>query len=234
MLTIEQITGVQQQHLVTLVENGITHKLEKNTLQAYQSLKQHAREDGIVIAIASSYRDFDRQKSIWDNKASGRSVLLDSDTRVLDYAALSTQQLVESIMRWSALPGASRHHWGTDFDIYDSSALPEGYRLQLIPQEYASDGIFANLTQWLEKQWQAGNHRDFFRPYHHDLGGVAPEPWHLSYAPVSVLCETTLSINALGELLRQRPIVHGDYCLQHLTALFERFIINTDRASYHA
>ena len=37
------------------------------------------------------------------------------------------------ILEWSALPGASRHHWGSEFDVFDLAALPEGYRVQLLP-----------------------------------------------------------------------------------------------------
>ncbi|MCZ8486094.1 D-alanyl-D-alanine carboxypeptidase family protein [Vibrio lentus] len=30
----------------------------------------------------------------------------------------SEQQKLSAILRWSALPGASRHHWGCDFDVF--------------------------------------------------------------------------------------------------------------------
>ena len=34
----------------------------------------------------------------------------------------------DAILLWSALPGASRHHWGTDFDVFDRAAVPPDYR----------------------------------------------------------------------------------------------------------
>ena len=44
------------------------------------------------------------------------------------------------ILRWSALPGGSRHHWGTEIDIFDPDLLPQGQSLQLEPWEYESGG----------------------------------------------------------------------------------------------
>ena len=34
----------------------------------------------------------------------------------------------------------------------------------------------------------AGESYGFFRPYARDRGGVAPERWHLSYAPLALDC----------------------------------------------
>ena len=53
-------------------------------------------------------------------------------------------------MLWSALPGASRHHWGTDFDVYDKAKIEStGKKLELIPEEYEDNGPCALLSQWL-------------------------------------------------------------------------------------
>ena len=43
----------------------------------------------------------------------------------------------------------------------------------------------------------AGQSHGFYRPYTDDRGGVAPERWHLSYAPVARSCESRLSLDAL-------------------------------------
>ena len=49
------------------------------------------------------------------------------------------------------LPGASRHHWGHDVDIYDAAAMPEGYQIQLTPEEVEGAGIFAPMHDWLDR-----------------------------------------------------------------------------------
>jgi hypothetical protein len=43
----------------------------------------------------------------------------------------------------------------------------------------------------------AGESRGFYRPYAVDRGGVAPERWHLSYAPLAAACERGLSASLL-------------------------------------
>ena len=88
-----------------------------------------------------------------------------------------------AILLWSALPGASRHHWGTEIDVIDRAALRPGQHAQLIPAEYCAEGVFGGLDRWLTEHAGAFG---FFRPYDRDRGGVQPEPWHLSFAPVSV------------------------------------------------
>ena len=104
-------------------------------------------------------------------------------------ASLSAEQQLHAILRFSAIPGTSRHHWGTDLDVFDAAALPQDYQLQLSPQEVAPGGMFDPLHCWLDQRMAAGEVHGFFRPYGQDRGGVAPERWHLSYAPMAAGCE---------------------------------------------
>ena len=53
-----------------------------------------------------------------------------------------------------AIPGTSRHHWGTDLDVYDAAALPADYRLELSPAEVAPGGLFDSLHRWLDERWR--------------------------------------------------------------------------------
>ena len=113
---------------------------------------------------------------------------------------LREPELVDAILCWSAIPGGSRHHWGSDLDVIDAAAMPQGYQVQLVPEEYAADGVFARLTSWLD----ANMHRyGYFRPYASDRGGAAVEPWHLSYAPVAALALEELSLPVLRACTRR-------------------------------
>ncbi len=89
----------------------------------------------------SSFRDFERQLAIWNGKCRGERDLLDRG-RASGWmpAALDQDALVSAILLWSALPGASRHHWGTDMDVIDAAAVPAGAAVQLEPAEYAPGG----------------------------------------------------------------------------------------------
>lgn len=139
-------------------------------------------EVGIDLTPVSSFRDFDRQLAIWNGKMRGERPLLDRNGCALDATRLDLDARIDAILAWSALPGASRHHWGTDLDVIDSAAVTEGYIPRLVPEEYAAGGPFEALSMWLDAH--AGRF-GFVRPYAQARGGVQPEPWHLSYAPIA-------------------------------------------------
>lgn len=159
--------------------------VHESVLKPLTQLRQKAADAGFELAIASSFRSFERQLSIWQGKVTGERPLLCAQGRELSLEQLTSEQLLWSILRWSALPGTSRHHWGTDFDVYDASAVAASYQLQLTTDEYQQGGPFAAFSQWLNDIMAAKDSCGFFRPYSVDLGGVAPEPWHISYRPVA-------------------------------------------------
>ena len=194
-LTVRQLTGLDDSHLVTLPGG---HRLQDEVAQAFTALQLDARKVGFELAIASSFRSFTRQLAIWNGKANGARPVHDDRGRVVEMAALPPLEQLYAILRYSAIPGASRHHWGTDLDIYDAAAVAPDYVLQLSPQEVAGGGVFDPLHCWLDEIITAGKSRGFYRPYARDHGGVAPERWHLSYAPLSTGCCEQLT----GELLQ--------------------------------
>jgi LAS superfamily LD-carboxypeptidase LdcB len=190
----------------------------------WRRLVEEAREAGFELAIASGYRDYARQLSIWNAKASGARPVLDARGQPLEVAGLDDWTLVQAILRWSALPGASRHHWGTDVDVYDRAAVPDHYQIQLTPDEVAPEGPFGPLHRWLDERIAAGASHGFFRPYAQDRGGVAPERWHLSHAPTAARYQRQLTLpKLLGELdtpsLALRAAV-----IEHWPAIFERYV----------
>ena len=112
--------------------------------------------------------------------------MLDSQRDAPGHRQLTERELVFAILRWSALPGASRHHWGTDLDVFDAAARPEGYEIELIPEEVDPGGMFGPLHDWLDEQdRRIGRPSGSSGPYDLDRDGVAPERWHLSCGPVA-------------------------------------------------
>jgi len=184
-LTPEQLTGKDESHLVEL---PCGHRLQEEAAQAWAALQVDAREAGFDLVIASSFRSFSRQLAIWNGKVSGQRPVFDDRGCRVTMAELQPEQQLHAILRFSAIPGTSRHHWGTDLDIYDAAALPADYVLQLSPAEVAPGGLFDPLHNWLDGRIAAGQSHGFFRPYGEDRGGVAPERWHLSYAPLALGC----------------------------------------------
>jgi LAS superfamily LD-carboxypeptidase LdcB len=184
-LNPRQLTGLDEDHLITLPDG---HRLQEDAAQAFAALQDDARRAGFQLMIASSFRSFARQLVIFNGKASGERPVHDDNGVAVPMAQLSPLEKLHAILRFSAIPGTSRHHWGTDLDVFDAAALPPNYRVQLSVQEVAAGGLFDPLHRWLDERMAVNESHGFFRPYDKDRKGVAPERWHLSYAPRSVSC----------------------------------------------
>ena len=204
-------------------------QVHRDVVQPFLRLRDDALAAGFDLRIFSGFRSLDRQSSIWNRKATGELAVLDSQAVPLDIQHLTERELVYAILRWSALPGASRHHWGTDIDVYDENARPPGYEIALIPAEVETGGMFAPLHEWLDEKLAAGTGHGFFRPYDEDRQGVAPERWHLSHAPAAATCERGLTIDTLRASLSSSDLQLKGTVLDHLEDIYQRFVINTNR-----
>ena len=193
-LSAGQLTGREETHLVELPSG---HRLQPAAAEAFTAMQIDAREAGFDLAVASSFRSYSRQLSIWNGKASGQRRIHDDAGREVAIDTLSSSEQLRAILRYSALPGSSRHHWGTDLDVFDAAAIAPDYSLQLSPSEVAPGGVFDPLHCWLDRRMAAGKSWGFYRPYSLDRGGVAAERWHLSYAPLSANCERQLTAELL-------------------------------------
>lgn len=198
--------------------------LRFEVLSVLQQLKDAASQHGYDIAVASGYRSFAQQLHIWNAKAKGERPVLDSEEREIARELMSPGDIMFAILRWSALPGASRHHWGTDFDIYDRAAMPPDYSLQLTVAETQAGGVFASMYQWLDTFLQS-NSLGFYRPYARDTGGIAPEPWHMSYQPLAVHYQHVLNIDVLARQIQATDIVFKREILQNLDEIYHRFVL---------
>lgn len=204
--------------------------MHRDAVDPFIELRAEARAAGFELAALSGFRSFEQQLSIWNRKAAGKLTVLDSGARPLDIATLSEEDLVFSILRWSALPGASRHHWGTDLDIYDIAAKPKDYEVELIPEEVDAGGMFAPLHDWLDQRIADDAACGFFRPYDIDRHGIAPERWHLSYAPVASVYSRMLTPELLRTTVEQADMMLKEVVLAHLDTIFARFVTNTKQA----
>ncbi len=214
-----ELTGRSRSHLVDAVDLRCT--LHRQAMPAFVAMREAALAAGLDLRAASSFRDFDRQLAIWNGKFRGERALADRAGRALDAISLTAVERIEAILAWSALPGASRHHWGTDLDVYDAIAMPDASALQLVPQEYAPQGPFAKLTEWLDTHM---HYFGFFRPYVGNGDGVSAEPWHLSFAPLAVLCLAQLSPRLLTKILTTVPLEGRTEVLARIDDIHWRFV----------
>ena len=224
--TLDQLTGRARTHLWELEDPPCALHLE--VMQPFLAMRAAAAADGIELVAFSSFRDFDRQLGIWNGKFRGERPMQDRSGKPLDAQALTPAERVEAILWWSALPGASRHHWGTDFDVLDARAMPPGYKLRVVPEEYLAGGIFHRLTAWLDAHMHAYG---FFRPYTTDRGGVAPEPWHLSHANGRAAARRRrCHVDSLREVLAAAEIEGKDEVLAALERNYSNYVVNVDAA----
>ncbi|MEI6894326.1 MAG: M15 family metallopeptidase [Colwellia sp.] len=219
-ISTEQVLGKTDKHLC-LLHGGVSihHAMKKD----FDALVAAANNDGIELKVASGFRTFDRQLQLWNNKFSGKTPLKNIAGEVISPASLSPLQLMHSILLYSALPGASRHHWGCDIDVYAPNLLMEGYQLQLEPWEYSEQGPLAMLSTWLN---QHAHLFGFYFPYASFQGGVAQEPWHLSYLPLAQHFQQAFNIELLARTLKKSSILGKEIILNHLDDITKRYINN--------
>ncbi len=145
------ILGKTQEHLVPL--EGTKYLVHQQMLHDFLKLQQNAKKDGFDLQIISAFRDYERQLKIWNAKASGERQLLDDREVPLEYSQLSPTKIVFAILRWSALPGCSRHHWGSDIDVYDGKTQT-AEEVKLTTAECYNEGPATRLHEWLDLQFE--------------------------------------------------------------------------------
>ena len=147
------------------------HYLRQEAAHAWERMHQKANEDGVELKIVSSTRNFERQKQIWENKWLGRSLTQQVN---LAESGLNDFEKAETILKYSAMPGTSRHHWGTDID------------LNSVEEDFFETEEGEKIYLWLLNNAHTFG---FFQPYtmkgKNRPTGYEEEPWHWSYAPLS-------------------------------------------------
>ena len=224
-LTPDMLTGKSREHLVHLPTLHSTHHfLQAQAMKAFQGLQQSAVKNGFNLQPASSFRDFARQQLIWNGKFSGERKVHDDAGNALDLTHLDDWQKAQAILRWSALPGASRHHWGTEIDIFDPDLLPQGQPLQLEPWEYEKGGYFFELSEFLTENLP---HFDFSLPFMQMPAEkkIGREPWHISYMPLAEKAKQLFSAEVLLQAWEKEEIAGKATLQQHLPQIFEQYFV---------
>lgn len=147
----------------TRVADGYTSQgtyLRKETYAAFVRMVKAAQKDGINLIIVSGTRNRNRQIEIWTEKWNR----FEGDT--LDKIA--------EILTYSSMPGTSRHHWGTDFDLNSVEAA------------HFESGAGEKTYAWLQSNALKFG---FFQPYilkgTERKKGYHEEKWHWSYYPIA-------------------------------------------------
>lgn len=216
-----ELTGRSRTHTIQLTNPR--YAVNKLVYEPFCELQQAAKKDGFTLFPFSSFRDFNTQLRIWNKKFDGSKILYDSDGKPREYNELTADETINYILNWSALPGGSRHHWGTEIDVVDLTKVPKDYHVQLLPQEVAKGGVFYELHLWLTENIEKYG---FFRPYKQYQGGMYAEPWHLSYWPIAKQMQQQFSIDMLADAIKNTDMQAKDNVLKRLPELYENHVKN--------
>ena len=153
--------------------DGNSRYLHKDTWASFKKMYEAAKKDGITLTIRSATRNFEAQKGIWEAKWTGERKVQGGEN--LAKSTPIPKERALKILRWSSMPGSSRHHWGTDIDIND------------FENSYFEKGQGLKEYNWLVANAPAFG---FCQPYTPKGPGGRPdgyneEKWHWSYIPLA-------------------------------------------------
>lgn len=130
--------------------------VHKDVLEPFIAMYEAAAKENVILGIVSAHRSFVTQKWLWNQRY---------------YNSSNPESVAKSVLNYLAMPGTSRHHWGTDIDVLNTK-------------------LFYFETEEGKKsyQWMCDNAADFgfYQVYTNDRNtGYNEEKWHWTYLPVS-------------------------------------------------
>lgn len=162
---------------------GNSQYLEAQALAAFLKLAAAAEKQGYAIRIVSGTRTFTTQKAIWEQKFTGSRKVAGKNlaTTIKD----ETERSLE-ILKFSSMPGTSRHHWGTDMDLHEVKLAGSPLHNETFQKGRGKDffdWLQVNAPQFGFCQPYNGNPQD--RNGTKFAHGYQEERWHWSYRPVA-------------------------------------------------
>ncbi len=150
--------------------NGLGY-IHKDTYKAFKQMYHAAKTEGVTLVIKSPTRNFFRQKAIWEAKWKGERKV---EGKNLALSIKDPQARALAILRYSSMPGTSRHHWGTDIDLNE------------FENDYFKSGKGLEEYNWLLAH---AHQYGFCQPYTEKgtkrPDGYEEERWHWSYTPLA-------------------------------------------------
>lgn len=150
----------------SIIPNAYTRKtniyLRNATLAAFESMWKAAKTDGVSLEIVSATRSFSAQRSIWNRKWGAPR-----------FMGFQEANRAREILRYSSMPGTSRHHWGTDID------------LNALENEWFDTPPGSNVYAWLSANGFRFGFHQVYTDKKHGRTGYEEERWHWSYLPLA-------------------------------------------------
>lgn len=136
--------------------------LLRDTYQAFYKMYLSAKQDGVNLKIISATRTCTEQQWIWEDKWAKKQ-----------YYSADKLVRIKNIMEFSAMPGTSRHHWGTEMDLNSTS------------DSYFLSGDGKKMYEWLTAHACDFGFCQVYDANYANREGHGEEKWHWSYYPIS-------------------------------------------------
>ena len=148
------------------IPDHLTHKsnifLRTEALEALEDMAAAARANGIELHVVSAMRTWSHQRRIWNGKW--------NSARFMGFTGAAR---ASEILRYSSMPGSSRHHWGTDVD------------LNALENEHFERGTGAEVYAWLLENAYTFGFVQVYGDMRNGRTGYQEEKWHWSYWPLA-------------------------------------------------
>ena len=176
---------------------GTGYKLQKRAHQSFLEMNYEAKKHDMNIRVVSSYRSFNHQNLIWTRKY-----------KRYRSRNLSSQHAVLYNIRYTAIPGSSRHHWGTEIDVVDGSIKTSRYPLNT--KNFHGYGIYKSFREWMDEN---AHKFGYYRVYtnDHTRRGFKYEPWHYSFAELAKPMLKDYSDRDIQTILKKQPLLGKDH-----------------------
>ena len=159
LVLVNKWNPMEEGYVPELTSVGSGHKVDSRIADSLKEMIAGAKEAGYYIYILSSYRDMDKQVSLFE-----------AEVKEWEYEGLEREEAEEKAGTIVAYPGTSEHHLGLAVDLVSS----EHVRLD-------QDAEKTKGYQWLVKHC---HEYGFILRYPNnttDVTGIIYEPWHFRY-----------------------------------------------------
>ncbi|MFN3605473.1 MAG: M15 family metallopeptidase [Leptonema sp. (in: bacteria)] len=191
---ISKFVNLKNYQIPTKGRNLFLQKEVAESLERmYLDLKKE--HPNIEFWIASAARTYWDQKHIWELKWK-------------QFSFLTPDSRVKKILEYSSMPGTSRHHWGTDFDI------------NVLENSYYEKENGKILWDWLSKN---AVKYGFCMPYNENRSsGYLLEKWHWSYKKIALVYQ-----KKWNEYFAQKKINFLDFSGKEFFTEFAPIYVNS-------
>ncbi|MFO7878491.1 MAG: M15 family metallopeptidase [Bacteroidales bacterium] len=166
--------------------------LRKNTYKAFLDMREAALRQDINLTVKSGTRTFYIQRYLWNRKFTGQRPT--GNERIDQSLPDSSKTAI--VLKYSAMPGTSRHHWGTEIDINSTS------------HAYFQNGEGKKVYDWLKNNAADFGFYQVYIPFGEKRSkGFQAEEWHWTYKPESDVFTYAFKKLISGEDIRG---FHGD------------------------